>query len=307
MTKNCKSMKRARRTSHCEQLLPVSCETTRNPLVRTRPTTTPLTTLILVSSLLLSQTSAFMVPRHAFAPRSTPLQSTRAASAESFSVQAVSPKRFTSMKERREAEKALNLQRAPANDKLIDAKMLELLSDQFLYPTKPKKTHSRPPGRPESVPGAMGYEAMLKNRQQEEEQALSTVIPYSSTSSVSPTFDPVEVVVTKRKKNGIRGLSSATNEQATKTRKKVVKNLPEKKIFSEKEMEKPKLIKQRRGRSDKSIDLQRYYRTELLTAKEEYSLGMQIHFMMKCEEVHEGLTTKLMRLPTVEEWAHACG
>jgi hypothetical protein len=153
----------------------------------------------------------------------------------------------------------------------------------------------------------MSYEVMLKNRQQEEEQALSTVIPYSSTSSVSPTFDPVEVVVTKRKKNGIRGVSSATDEQATKTRKKVVKNLPEKKIFSEKEMEKPKLIKQRRGRSEKSIDLQKYYQTELLTAKEEYSLGMQIHFMMKCEEVHEGLATKLMRLPTMEEWAHACG
>ena len=108
------------------------------------------------------------------------------------------------MKERREAEKALNLQRAPPKDTLVDAKMLELLSDQFLYPTKPKKT----PERPESVPGAMSYETMLKNRQQEEEQALSTVIPYSSAPSVTPpTFDPVEVVTKRRRNNGIRGVS----------------------------------------------------------------------------------------------------
>ena len=155
----------------------------------------------------------------------------------------------------------------------------------------------------------MSYETMLKNRQQEEEQALSTVIPYSSAPSVTPpTFDPVEVVTKRRRNNGIRGVSSSANdEQATKKRKKGVKNLPEKKNISEKQMEKQKIIKQRHGRSDKSIDLQKYYRTELLTAKEEYSLGMQIHFMMRCEEVHEGLATKLMRLPTMEEWARACG
>ena len=138
MTKTCNAMKRARRTSNCEQLL-LPCETTRNPLVRTIPTTTPLATLILVSSLLLSQTFAFTVPRHAFAPRSTPLQSTRVASADAFSVQAVSPKRFTSMKERREAEKDLNLQRAPPKDTLVDAKMLELRSDQFCIPQSQKR------------------------------------------------------------------------------------------------------------------------------------------------------------------------
>ncbi|KAK1736617.1 RNA polymerase sigma factor [Skeletonema marinoi] len=51
----------------------------------------------------------------------------------------------------------------------------------------------------------------------------------------------------------------------------------------------------------------RYYKTELLTAKEEYSLGMKVKFMVKCEAVHEGLSLELDRQPTIAEWAAACG
>jgi RNA polymerase sigma factor (sigma-70 family) len=51
----------------------------------------------------------------------------------------------------------------------------------------------------------------------------------------------------------------------------------------------------------------RYYKTELLTAKEEYSLGMKVKFMIKCEAVHEGLSLELDRQPTIAEWAAACG
>lgn len=51
----------------------------------------------------------------------------------------------------------------------------------------------------------------------------------------------------------------------------------------------------------------RYYQTELLTAKEEYSLGMKVKFMVKCEAVHEGLSLELGRNPTIAEWAAACG
>jgi hypothetical protein len=101
----------------------------------------------------------------------------------------------------------------------------------------------------------------------------------------------------KKKQNHVRG--SAKEEGVEKKRKKVVKNLPEPKHRSK---EKEKCPKNRRWN-----DLQKYYRTELLTAKEEYSLGMKIHFMMRCEEVHEGLAARLRRLPTMEEWAHACG
>ncbi|KAL7467776.1 hypothetical protein ACHAXS_008015 [Conticribra weissflogii] len=61
-----------------------------------------------------------------------------------------------------------------------------------------------------------------------------------------------------------------------------------------------------RGSPD-SLNLNRYYKTELLTAKEEYSLGMKVKFMVKCEAVHEGLTVELGRAPTIAEWAAACG
>lgn len=192
----------------------------------------------------------------------------------------------------------------------VDAKMLELLSEQFLYPSpqhqqrkqQQQQQRDRPRGRPESVPGAMGYEATLRFRQENEGLLLSPVQqqqqqqPYASPPSMSPTIKGP-----KKKQNHVRG--SAKEEGVEKKRKKVVKNLPEPRIRSDEEESSPK----KRRWSDKSVDLQKYYRTELLTAKEEYSLGMKIHFMMRCEEVHEGLAARLMRLPTMEEWAHACG
>eukprot|EP00591_Stephanopyxis_turris_P001244 CAMPEP_0195524248 /NCGR_PEP_ID=MMETSP0794_2-20130614/23962_1 /TAXON_ID=515487 /ORGANISM="Stephanopyxis turris, Strain CCMP 815" /LENGTH=745 /DNA_ID=CAMNT_0040654425 /DNA_START=141 /DNA_END=2375 /DNA_ORIENTATION=- len=61
-----------------------------------------------------------------------------------------------------------------------------------------------------------------------------------------------------------------------------------------------------RPKSDK-LNLAKYYQTTLLTPDQEYSLGMKIRFMMTCEEVHEGLSAKFMRLPSIAEWAYACG
>lgn len=54
-------------------------------------------------------------------------------------------------------------------------------------------------------------------------------------------------------------------------------------------------------------NLQRYYKTELLTAEEEYTLGMRVRLMVQCEAVHEGLSLALERAPSLEEWAAACG
>eukprot|EP00578_Thalassiosira_sp_NH16_P013974 CAMPEP_0181126038 /NCGR_PEP_ID=MMETSP1071-20121207/27393_1 /TAXON_ID=35127 /ORGANISM="Thalassiosira sp., Strain NH16" /LENGTH=755 /DNA_ID=CAMNT_0023211567 /DNA_START=89 /DNA_END=2357 /DNA_ORIENTATION=- len=62
-----------------------------------------------------------------------------------------------------------------------------------------------------------------------------------------------------------------------------------------------------RGVSPDALNLNRYYKTELLTAKEEYSLGMKVKFMVQCEAVHEGLSLQLDRIPTIAEWAAACG
>ena len=55
------------------------------------------------------------------------------------------------------------------------------------------------------------------------------------------------------------------------------------------------------------LNLQKYYRTELLTAQEEYSLGMKVNFLVKCEQVHEGLALHIGRIPLMQEWAEACG
>jgi len=54
-------------------------------------------------------------------------------------------------------------------------------------------------------------------------------------------------------------------------------------------------------------NLQRYYKTELLTAEEEYTLGMRVRLMVQCEAVHEGLSLALERAPSLKEWAAACG
>ena len=70
----------------------------------------------------------------------------------------------------------------------------------------------------------------------------------------------------------------------------------------------------KRGRKSKhgkssyaDADLQRYYRTELLTMEEEYIYGDRVRFMIACEEAHEGLAIRLDRLPSLGEWAAACG
>lgn len=62
-----------------------------------------------------------------------------------------------------------------------------------------------------------------------------------------------------------------------------------------------------RGMANDALNLNRYYKTELLTAREEYFLGMKVRFMVKCQAVHEGLALQLDRNPTIAEWAAACG
>ena len=69
----------------------------------------------------------------------------------------------------------------------------------------------------------------------------------------------------------------------------------------------PSLASAAESRKRDPPNLQRYYKTELLTAEEEYMLGMRVRLMVKCEAVHEGLSLALERAPTLEEWAAACG
>mmetsp|Transcript_28277 Transcript_28277/g.34488 ORF Transcript_28277/g.34488 Transcript_28277/m.34488 type:complete len:761 (-) Transcript_28277:353-2635(-) len=58
-------------------------------------------------------------------------------------------------------------------------------------------------------------------------------------------------------------------------------------------------------------NLQRYYHTELLTPREEYTCGMQVKLSMQCEEVYKGLAKQCIDDdkddPSIYEWANACG
>lgn len=93
-----------------------------------------------------------------------------------------------------------------------------------------------------------------------------------------------------------------------KPRPRVVKSLPKSRrdehgnIISN-----PNYNNPGRGLSNDALNLNRYYKTALLTAKEEYSFGMQVKLMVECEAVHEGLTLQLGRMPAIAEWAAACG
>jgi len=105
--------------------------------------------------------------------------------------------------------------------------------------------------------------------------------------------------------------SSAPNSNdVAKTRKRRVKILPKARKMNEKDGETTGMMQPtKRGRNGEiePPNLQRYYRTELLTQEEEYILGMKIQFLMKCEHVHEGLYLETGVAPTLVEWARSCG
>ena len=61
------------------------------------------------------------------------------------------------------------------------------------------------------------------------------------------------------------------------------------------------------GESTNNLELRKYYATDLLTPEQEYSIGEKIQLMILCEQVHEGYAISELRLPTIEEWANACG
>lgn len=244
----------------------------------------------------------------------------------------VKPKRAMSEARRRKALKAIHGKRK-VDDALkgVDAQMLELLSEHFLYPDSMSAmdaSKARPKGRPEFVPGAMNYETMLKFRERQEVidvygKGDSTISAYGSPApSLGAHKAPHSTSFSKTK--GVRGLKGAHAAAATTTanenqgvtpgkhdaepagpkrRKRVVKSLPKPRSKTDK----GRKASSRKRTKGSNLELHKYYRTELLSAAEEYSLGMKIQFMVKCEHVHEGLATDLMRLPSIQEWADACG
>jgi DNA-directed RNA polymerase sigma subunit (sigma70/sigma32) len=148
---------------------------------------------------------------------------------------------------------------------------------------------------------------------------------------------PSQEVDQRRRRNNARGVSSSSSSSDTSleastttytstlpevpstnditntakkqiSRGRVKKNLPKRK--SEDGVESEKLvISSRASPSSKAnnLELKKYYSTPLLTPEEEFDLGRKVQVMIQCERVHEGLCLHVMRLPTLEEWANACG
>lgn len=263
----------------------------------------------------------------------------------------VQPKQSNSAEKRRQALKNMNGHKQVDNALLgVDAQVLELLSEQFLYPDSlsaaVEAANSRPKGRPEYVPGAMNYDTMLRFREKQEVMSImgkqgrnrqlpiqqhshhhsnvdSTIAPYSTSyAELLEVETSSEVAAVNKPVKGVKGRSSTSSsiktvgdisqvgEQAPKIRKRVVKSLPRPRSETEKRRGpriNGKKVQHKKRIKGSNLELHKYYRTELLGADEEYSLGMKILFMVKCEAVHEGLSTSLMRLPTIMEWASACG
>ena len=214
----------------------------------------------------------------------------------------------------------------------LDAKMLELLSDSFLVPPS-TSIREKPFGRPSMVAGAMNFETMLKFQELNDAELYASIAPYTTgdgTELESSIFEGVLVSddELKTKKNDKKGMVKGSkmhhvyedgvksiesiNESKKNDRKggkKGLKNIPPERNRGDVKYDENKVSRKSKGKGSKSsaLDLTRYYRTELLTAEEEYTFGMQVRFMVKCEQVHEGLSVYLSRLPTLEEWSSACG
>ena len=256
------------------------------------------------------------------------------------------PRTSISGEKREKAIKAMKRRKVESALDGVDAQMLELLSEGFLYPPRASASAngSQKKGRPDYVPGAMNFETLQKFRERQEimdlvsdnlvsETELSVIVASLSASyaasgsegkskgASAPTKpiseNPDDAVQKKVKK--IKGSIYSSDppkelpeiSDVIKQRKRVVKNLPQPRDRSKGEENtyySPKGRKPAKGKfRPNNLELQKYYRTELLTQDEEYSLSMKIQFMINCEQVHEGLATNLMRLPTIEEWANACG
>lgn len=227
------------------------------------------------------------------------------ASRKSLVVEPVAPKTSTSKKRRAEAVDALDRMNLKSMD---HENMLEFIAEQYLYKNGDHE-RIRPKGRPECVPGAMTHETMARFRERQDvfdyaineaSDAELEAIAELSNQRILRSSAPVPKVKGRSKANS-RGNTLPTS--SSPKRKPVVKNL----VSNPKTEKDNDEYVSRAGKNSNKMDLQKYYHTPLLSQDEEYSLGMKIQTMMMCEEVHEGLSIDLMRLPTFEEWAGACG
>jgi len=217
----------------------------------------------------------------------------------------IEPRDTVSSDRRQQAREALTKSNVEKALREFDADVLELLSDHLAH------KREKPKGRPSSVPGAMNGETVIKY--QERQAIIQSTMNEAKLSdeelmAIAPYIDSTrESQATSR----VRGASDAAEDDLApkpkkSTRKRVVKNLPKRNEGGDMQYEAREAFAKRNKNANK-LEIHQYYATELLSADEEYSLGMKIQFMVQCERVHEGLSVKLQRLPTLVEWAASCG
>ncbi|GKY99953.1 hypothetical protein MPSEU_000948900 [Mayamaea pseudoterrestris] len=229
-------------------------------------------------------------------------------------------------KEKRE-QVLLALQRSQVETALSgvnQAQILELLSDQYLYPpagesnnilqtaaavkAAANRIRKRPSGRPECVPGAMNYETMVKYRHRQEIAKQLTLAKDMSTDEIRAVAPYVIVndADSFQTKESVQTQASPPFIPMYPTEAPAEKKYPVK-DEADPGVRQKKASKKITRKQQTGLDLQKYFGTNLLNAEEEYSLGLKVNLMARCHEVHEGLAARQARLPTIEEWAYACG
>jgi RNA polymerase sigma factor (sigma-70 family) len=261
------------------------------------------------------------------------------------SAQRLEPRTQSSDDERRRAISAMNRAKVESALLGVDAQMLEMLSNQFIpIPLDVERRKGRPASvfgamgydtmmqyRERSQVWDLVRQSVDLSASEAE---LSAIAPYivSPSSAVSEAHgksgtNDLSAPSSKRQPSKIKGepaqaskfdvdLPVIVSKLTSRSRKRVVKNLPKSKKDQDMALtdnedaaaDSGKLLPSPRSKvQSNSIDFGQYHRTQLLTPDEEYSLGMKVQLMDQCEQVHEGLAVAMGRLPTMREWAQACG
>ena len=314
--------------------------------------------IVAIICLSIQRSEAFVSPSHSFFKPPIALHARTASSTKEETIEAVAPMTSSSKERRLSAqrawEKARDLDLAGNIDGVDtdDATpFLDLFTDAGIATVKnipskkSKRKHTRPRGRPDSVPGAMSRTTLLNNNDRESrlnkfsERPMSKInqerkksvtgssikkrgrgrprkYPTSSTSIDEITKIAATSVLSDSDESGSEGTNGLKPESPGKA-----KRPDRRRITGEHQIRQQRNHKNdsestgmmqsgkrsRKGKGDEPPNLQRYYRTELLSSEEEYTIGMKIRFMMKCEQVHEGLFRQLDRPPSIAEWGAACG
>eukprot|EP00571_Detonula_confervacea_P012082 CAMPEP_0172312486 /NCGR_PEP_ID=MMETSP1058-20130122/17671_1 /TAXON_ID=83371 /ORGANISM="Detonula confervacea, Strain CCMP 353" /LENGTH=783 /DNA_ID=CAMNT_0013025965 /DNA_START=76 /DNA_END=2427 /DNA_ORIENTATION=+ len=203
----------------------------------------------------------------------------------------------------------------------LDEKIKEQSDDPSDTPAPKKRGRGRPRKNP--LPEAEAVASLDKVVKVNPIQPLTNKSSATVTGGSLMTKDTEKSTPSKNKKvkkpSKVTVVKGSTKKYAepligaraivNKQRRRVVKSLPKSRRDENGNIIPSKGVYNNPGRgvSPDSLNLNRYYKTELLKAKEEYSLGMKVKFMVKCDAVHEGLSLQLDRNPTIAEWAAACG